>query len=280
MILLGAAQAQQTAAQNAQQTPPPQASPVPATGTPKVPAAKTGQGAKPATPAVLTLKTQKDKASYAIGMNMGKNLAAHLHQDSVEINQAILLRGVKDALAGNKPLLTDDEAKTVLTQLSTEVRARQQEKMKVEQEKMKLAAAGNKKEGADFLEANKSKDGVVSLPSGLQYKILTEGTGPKPAATDTVACNYRGTLINGTEFDSSYKRGQPLTIGANRVIKGWSEALQLMPVGSKWQLFIPSDLGYGDAGQPPTIGPGATLIFEVELLSIQGKDKPAEAQPK
>jgi FKBP-type peptidyl-prolyl cis-trans isomerase len=168
--------------------------------------------------------------------------------------------------------LTDDEAKAALTQLQADVRNKQLEKMRV-------ASEGNKKEGADFLAANKSKEGVITLPSGLQYKILTEGTGPKPSATDTVVCNYQGTLINGTEFDSSYKRGQPLSIQVNGVIKGWTEALQLMPVGSKWQLFIPSELGYGDRGSGSTIGPGATLIFEVELLSIQGKGK-SEVTPK
>ena len=212
-------------------------------------------------------------------MNVGKGLAANLRQQSVEVDQAILLRGLKDALAGGKLLLTDDEAKAVLTQLQTEVRTRQQEKMKVEQEKMKAAAEENKKEGAEFLAANKTKDGVVALASGLQYKILTEGTGPKPAATDTVSCNYRGTLVDGKEFDSSYKRGQPLSIQVNGVIKGWTEALQLMPVGSKWQLFIPSDLGYGDRGSGPVIGPSATLIFEVELLSIQAKDKTQPPPP-
>ena len=127
--------------------------------------------------------------------------------------------------------------------------------------------------------ANKSKEGVVALPSGLQYKILEQGTGPKPTATDTVVCNYRGTLIDNTEFDSSFKRGQPATFGVSQVIKGWTEALQLMPVGSKWQLFIPSDLAYGDRGAGAQIGPNATLIFEVELLSIQAKDQPKE-QPK
>jgi FKBP-type peptidyl-prolyl cis-trans isomerase len=137
----------------------------------------------------------------------------------------------------------------------------------------------NKKESVEFLAANKAKDGVVTLPSGLQYKILTAGTGPKPTASDTVVCNYRGTLISGTEFDSSYKRGQPASFPVNGVIKGWTEALQLMPVGSKWQLFVPSDLGYGDRGAGADIGPGATLIFEVELLSIQSKDKP-EGAPK
>lgn len=199
-------------------------------------------------------------------MNVGKGLGANLKQQSVEVNQAILIRGLRDSLAGNKTLLTDEEMKAALTQLQTEVRARQMEKQK-------LAADAGKKEGAEFLEANKTKEGVVTLPSGLQYKILTEGTGPKPIATDSVTCNYRGTLLNGTEFDSSYKHGQPATFQITRVIKGWTEALQLMPVGSKWQLFVPSDLGYGDPGEPRAgIGPGAVIIFEVELLSIQPKD--------
>jgi FKBP-type peptidyl-prolyl cis-trans isomerase len=137
---------------------------------------------------------------------------------------------------------------------------------------MKQAGETNKKEGQEFLIANKTKEGVVTLPSGLQYKILTEGTGPKPTAAESVSCNYRGTLINGKEFDSSYKRGQPATFPVNGVIKGWTEALQLMPVGSKWQLFIPSELAYGERGAGADIGPGSTLIFEVELLSIQPKD--------
>jgi FKBP-type peptidyl-prolyl cis-trans isomerase len=278
IMLMGNAQAQQTPAANAQQAPAKAAS-APAAGAQKTPAAKTGPAAKPRTQPVLTLKTQKDKASYAVGLNVGRNLGAQLHQQSVELDQAILLRGVKDALAGGKTLLTDDEVKAVLTQLQTEARTRQQEKMKAEQEKMKVAAEGNKKEGEEFLAANKTKEGVVTLPSGLQYKILTEGTGPKPAAADTVSCNYRGTLLNGTEFDSSYKRGQPASFPVTGVIKGWTEALQLMPVGSKWQLFIPAELGYGDRGAGADIGPGATLIFEVELLSIQSKEK-SEATPK
>ncbi len=149
----------------------------------------------------------------------------------------------------------------------------QNEVRKQQQEKMQEAGAANKTEGEAFLAANKSKDGVVTLPSGLQYKILTAGTGPKPTASDSVVCNYRGTLINGTEFDSSYKRGQPATFGVGQVIKGWTEALQLMPVGSKWQLFIPSSLAYGERGAGAEIGPNATLIFEVELLSIQDKTK-------
>jgi FKBP-type peptidyl-prolyl cis-trans isomerase FklB len=280
IMLVGNAQAQQTPAANSPQVPAAKAAPAPAAGGQKAPSAKTGPAARPRTQPVLTLKTQKDKASYAVGLNVGRNLGAQLHQQAVELDQAILLRGMKDALAGGKTLLTDDEVKAALGQLQADVRTRQQEKMKVEQEKMEVAAKENKKEGNEFLEANKTKEGVVTLPSGLQYKILTEGTGPKPAATDSVSCNYRGTLLNGTEFDSSYKRGQPLSIQVNGVIKGWTEALQLMPVGSKWQLFIPSDLAYGDRGADPRsgIGPGATLIFEVELLSIQDKAK-AEVAP-
>jgi len=278
-MLAGNTHAQQTPAANTQQVPAAKTAPAPAAGAQKAPSAKAGSAAKPRTQTPFALKTQKDKTSYAVGMNVGKGLAANLRQQSVEVDQAILLRGLKDALAGGKMLLTEDEARAVLTQLQTEVRTRQQEKMKVEQEKMKAAAEENKKEGTEFLVANKTKEGVVALPSGLQYKILTEGAGPKPAATDTIVCNYRGTLISGSEFDSSYKRGQPLSIQVNGVIKGWTEALQLMPVGSKWQLFIPSDLGYGDRGSGPNIGPGATLIFEIELLSIQAKDKP-EVTPK
>jgi len=268
MMLIGNAQAQQTPAVNTQQAQAAKAAPAAAGGTQKTPAAKTGQAAKPRTQSVLTLKTQKDKVSYALGMNLGTNL----HKQSVEVDPAIVLRGMKDALAGGKMLQTEDEARAALTQLQTEVRNKQQEKMKV-------AGEANRKEGVEFLAANKSKEGVVTLPSGLQYKILTEGTGPKPAASDTVVCNYRGTLISGAEFDSSYKRGQPASFPVTGVIKGWTEALQIMPVGSKWQLFVPAELGYGDRGAGADIGPGATLIFEVELLSIQDKAK-TEVTPK
>ncbi len=268
MMLLGNALAQQTPAANPQQPPAAKAQAASPAGAQKAPAAKTGPATKPRTQSVLTLKTQKDKLSYALGMNLGSNL----HKETVEVDPAIVLRGLKDGLASGKTLLTEDEARTTLTQLQTEVRSKQQEKMKV-------AGEMNKKEGVEFLAANKTKEGVVILPSGLQYKILTAGTGPKPTASDTVVCNYRGTLISGGEFDSSYKRGQPASFPVNGVIKGWTEALQLMPVGSKWQLFVPAELGYGDRGASADIGPGATLIFEVELLSIQGKDKP-EGAPK
>src|SRR5262249_48515331 len=141
-------------------------------------------------------------------------------------------------------------------------------------------AAEDQKAGEAFLAANKSKPGVVTLPSGLEYKIVKEGTGPKPKATDTVSCNYRGTLVNGTEFDSSYKRNEPAEFPVGRVIKGWTEALQLMPVGSKWELYIPANLAYGEHGPPGSgIGPNETLIFEVELLGIKPSTPPPDSVP-
>jgi FKBP-type peptidyl-prolyl cis-trans isomerase FklB len=252
LLLLGNAHAQQTPAATTPTTPAAQA--------PKGPAAKTGQPAKPRTVVPLTLKTEKDKFSYALGMNLGSGL----HKQSVDVDPAIFLRGLKDGLAAGKTLLTEQEAQATLVQMQNDLR-------KKAQEKMQQVAVSNKQTGDAFLASNKAQDGVVTLPSGLQYKILKEGTGPKPAATDSVVCNYRGTLLDGTEFDSSYKRGQPATFQVNGVIKGWTEALQLMPVGSKWQLVIPSDLAYGDRGAGQQIGPNSTLIFEVELLSIQPK---------
>ena len=205
------------------------------------------------------LKTNKEKASYALGMNVGSSL----HRQSVDIDPDLFAQGLKDALSGKKPLISEDEGRAALMQLQNEIRTQQAQKMKEEGD-------SNKKAGDAYLAANKAKPGVVTLPSGLQYKILKEGTGPKPTATDTVECNYTGTLINGTEFDSSAKHGGPAKFPVNGVIKGWTEALQLMPVGSKWQLFIPSDLAYGERGTPDgSIGPNSTLVFEVELVSIE-----------
>jgi FKBP-type peptidyl-prolyl cis-trans isomerase len=261
-MLLGNALAQQTPAAA---TPP--ASPAPASSAKaQTPAAKPHSATAAKTAAPLVLKTQKEKFSYAVGMKTGQKMSESFTKQSVPFDPAIMARGVKDGLTGGKTLLTDQEAQTVLDAMRAEMNKQQQAKMQA-------ASAGNKKEGEAFLAANKGKEGVIELASGLQYKILKEGTGPKPAATDSVVCNYQGTLINGTEFDSSYKRGQPATFPVNGVIKGWTEALQLMPVGSKWQLFIPSDLAYGDRGAGADIGPGATLIFEVELLSIEDKSK-------
>jgi FKBP-type peptidyl-prolyl cis-trans isomerase len=248
IVLLGGAAAQQTPAKPSQST---------ATTTHR----NTTAAATKPKPLVLT--TEKDKQSYAIGLNVGKSL----HRDDIDVDPKIVLQGLKDAMADGKVLLTDDQIKTVMTDLQNQVRQKQEEKRQA-------MAESNKKDGAAFLAANATKPGVVTLPSGLQYKVLTAGTGAKPAATDSVVCNYRGTLLDNTEFDSSYKRGQPATFPVTGVIKGWTEALQLMPVGSKWQLFIPADLAYGERAQGPG-GPNATLVFEVELLSIQPKTPPA-----
>jgi FKBP-type peptidyl-prolyl cis-trans isomerase FklB len=258
MLLPGNAPAQTTPAT----TPP--ASSTPAATAPassaktQTPAAKAHSATAAKSPAPLTLKTEKDKFSYALGMTNGKRLAESLRKSSVPFDPAILARGLKDGISGGKTLLTDQEAQAVVDGVRNNL--------------IKTQQAASRKEGDDFLAANKGKEGVVSLPSGLQYKILKAGTGPKPTATDSVRCDYRGTLINGTEFDSSYKRGQPATFAVTGVIKGWTEALQLMPVGSKWQLFVPSDLAYGERGNQG-IAPNSTLIFEVELLAIEAPDK-------
>src|SRR5271157_1040866 len=272
MMLAGDGYAQQTPAANtpAATTPAAPAATTPkAATTAKAPVKKTGTAAKSAAAPAFT--TRKEKFSYALGMNIGSNLGNTLKNQSVEVDWNLVSQGLKDSTGGGKTRLTEEEEKAVLTEVQNEVRKQQQEKMQE-------AGAANKTEGEAFLAANKSKDGVVTLPSGLQYKILTAGTGPKPTASDSVVCNYRGTLINGTEFDSSYKRGQPATFGVGQVIKGWTEALQLMPVGSKWQLFIPSSLAYGERGAGAEIGPDATLIFEVELLSIEDKSKDKTAE--
>jgi FKBP-type peptidyl-prolyl cis-trans isomerase len=254
MMLLGYAPAQTPAAQP---TPPASGSASAAPAKAQTSTAKKAPlTAKSAS--TLTLKTQKEKASYALGMKIGGDLRRQSVNTAVD--PAITARGLRDALAGSKALLTEDEEKAALTQLQSEIRTKQEAKAKE-------ASAPNRKDGDAFLAANKGKEGVVTLPDGLEYKILTAGTGPKPTASDTVTVNYKGTLIDGTEFDSSYKRGQPATFPVGGVIKGWTEALQLMPVGSKWQLFIPTDLAYGDSGRPG-IPPGATLVFEVELISI------------
>lgn len=214
----------------------------------------------------LELKTQKDKVSYAIGLDVGNGLK----KNDVDVDADVLARAVRDVLAGNKPLMTEDEVKTSIMELQKELQAKQQERAKVQSEK-------NKKDGEAYLAQNKTKAGVKTLPSGLQYKVITEGKGKSPKATDTVTVQYAGTLVDGTEFDSSYKRGQPATFPVNGVIKGWTEALQLMKEGAKWQLVIPPDLAYGANGTPGgPIGPNAVLIFEVELVSIKAQEDKTE----
>jgi len=215
------------------------------------------------------LKDQKEKISYIIGLDIGKNFK----RQAIDIDPDILNRGLKDGLSGNEPLLTEQEIREVTTSFEKELRARQEDLRKKLGEK-------NKVEGEKFLAENKKKEGVQTLPSGLQYKVIKAGTGRKPQLTDTVTTHYRGTLIDGTEFDSSYRRGKPASFPVNGVIRGWTEALQLMEVGSKWTLFIPSHLAYGERGAGTRIGPNATLIFEVELISIQEKPQKQERQEK
>jgi FKBP-type peptidyl-prolyl cis-trans isomerase FklB len=208
--------------------------------------------------APVTLKTEEDSVSYAIGLSA----ANFFKQQNVKnINTSLVSRAIQDVFKHEAPLLNEQQANAVIMSCMN--------KSQAEKEVENAAAAeGNKKLGAAFLDENKTKPGIVSLASGLQYQVLTAGTGPKPAATDKVRCHYEGSLLDGTIFDSSVKRGQPLEITVNGVIAGWTEALQLMPVGSKWRLFIPSNLAYGDRQAGQEIKPGSTLIFEVELLEI------------
>lgn len=210
-------------------------------------------------PAAVTggLKSTRQQASYGLGITIGRQLKGQLIDPDLEP----LIQGLKDGLAGRKSQLTDEQVQHALKSLQQEVMAKQQEAIKAETEK-------NKKAGADYLAANGKKEGVKSLPSGLQYKVIKEGTGATPKAADTVTIHYRGTLIDGTEFDSSHKSGQPLTYPVSKFIKGWTEALQLMKVGSKWQLAIPAELAYGESGSPPVIPPNATLLFDIELLGV------------
>src|SRR6201997_173671 len=210
------------------------------------------------------LKNQKDKVSYSIGMQIGFNLG----RQKVDINPDILAAGIKDALA-NKPQLTPDQVKDVMAQFEKDM-----------EQKQKELGEKNKADGAKFLDENKKKPGVKTTASGLQYKVEKEGTGAQPKATDMVTVNYRGTLIDGTEFDSSYKRGQPATFPLNGVIKGWTEGLQLMKQGSKYQFFVPSNLAYGERSVGPDIAANATLIFEVELLDVKPPPTPAPQASK
>jgi FKBP-type peptidyl-prolyl cis-trans isomerase FklB len=204
------------------------------------------------------LKDLKDKVSYGVGLSVGSNFK----KQGQELNPDALLAGVKDALSGKTPALTENELKETMEAWSKQM-----------EDKQKVVGEKNAADATKFLAENKKKDGVKTTASGLQYKVMKEGAGAQAKETDTVTVNYRGTLINGTEFDSSYKRGQPATFPVNGVIKGWTEALQLMKPGSKYQLFIPADLAYGARAVGPDITPNSALIFEVELLEV----KPAAA---
>jgi FKBP-type peptidyl-prolyl cis-trans isomerase FklB len=209
--------------------------------------------AKPTEP-----KDLKDRVSYSIGLKIGKDFKAQ----EVELNPEMLLSGVRHGLADAKPLLTDEQIQQTMEEFQKDMIARQQSR----QEKL---ATDNLAGGKKFLEENSKKAGVVTLPSGLQYKIVEEGSGKQPSAEDTVKVHYRGTLVDGTEFDSSYARNTPATFQVSQVIPGWTEALQLMKAGSKWQIVLPPELAYGEQGAGPAIGPNAVLVFDVELLEVQ-----------
>ena len=206
------------------------------------------------------LKDLKDKASYSIGLNIGFNLK----RQNVELNQDAFLAGMKDALNNRKPALSEQEVRETMMAFEKDIQGKQQE-----------SAKKNQADADKFLTENKSREGVKATASGLQYKVLKEGAGAQPKASDTVTVNYRGTLLDGTEFDSSYKRGQPATFPVGGVIKGWTEALQMMKVGSKYQLFVPPNLAYGEQARG-SIPPNALLTFEVELMDVKS---PAGASP-
>jgi len=206
------------------------------------------------------LENQKDKASYAIGFDLGKNLKKY----SEDISLEKMIQGIRDGISGQKSALTEEETRKTLTEF-------QQNLIKKELERRKEVAIKNKVEEEKFLAENAKKEGVVTTASGLQYKVIREGNGPKPTLEDTVKVHYRGTFINGKEFDSSYKRGEPVTFELKNMIPGWIEALQMMKAGSKWQIFIPSSLAYGEQGAGDIIEPNSLLIFEVELLEVVKK---------
>jgi FKBP-type peptidyl-prolyl cis-trans isomerase len=205
----------------------------------------------------MELKDQKDKESYSLGYQFGQSLK----RQGLAVNLEVYTAGIRDALSGAKPLLSQEEVNKTVAEIQSRV-------MTARQKELQEMADKNLSEGKAFLETNRKKEGVKTLPSGLQYKVLAEGKGMTPKATDEVTVNYRGTLIDGTEFDSSYNRSKPLTVKVNAVIRGWTEALQMMKEGSKWQLFIPADLAYGERGVS-RIPPNSTLIFEVELISVK-----------
>ncbi len=216
-------------------------------------------------PPPSAFKDDKDKISYSLGVDIGRTL----QKFQLDLNESALSQGIADVL-GNKPMaMTDQELQETLQAFQQKMMQKQQEAMAKKQDEMKGVAEKNKADGKKFLEENAKKAGVKTTASGLQYKVIKEGSGDKPKDSDVVETNYRGTTIDGKEFDSSAKHGASATFPVNGVIKGWSEALKLMPVGAKWQLYVPSDLAYGDEGYGDDIAPGSTLVFDVELLSIK-----------
>lgn len=218
-------------------------------------------------------KNDKEKLSYGIGMFEASNLKGQIKSADIEVDPEVVLKAFKDAFSGT-PVITEAQEREIINELRAELQAKRAEKQKKMTEERQALAEKNKKDGEAFLAANKTKAGVQSFPSGLQYQVVKEGTGETPKAGDTVTANYRGTLIDGTEFDAS-KPGEPIPFPVTGVIPGWTEALDHMKVGAKWKLFIPSNLAYGERGRPPKIGPNSTLIFDIELVSV--KAAPASA---
>ncbi|HAK96840.1 MAG TPA: hypothetical protein DCM87_18080 [Planctomycetes bacterium] len=234
---------------------------VPADGTP-------AETAAPALPPEFA--TEAARVSYALGLDMGGYLKRMEGELEIKMDLDMFLRAIKDAIGGATPALTPEQLTEVKTAAEAKMRAKREKERAEQEEQRKVQGEKNKKEGELFLSENGKKEGVQATASGLQYQVLTQGTGAKPAVTDRVKVHYRGTLLDGTEFDSSYSRNKPAEFALNGVIKGWTEGLQLMPAGSKYKFFIPAALAYGERGSGQRIGPNATLVFEVELLEILG----------
>ena len=238
------------------------------------PAAAAPAPAAPETPVPAAPKSDKEKMSYSVGASWGLQLKSI----NLDLDMESMFQGMRDAMSGHKLALSEEEIRAALEKMQADVKQKQQERMKEIAARMKELGEKNKVEGPKFLEENKKKEGVVTLPSGLQYKVLKEGDGNKPGPTDTVTAHYRGMFLDGTEFDSSDKSGKlEVALDNPTIIPGMTDALKMMKVGSKWMVFIPPDLAYQERGRPPIIGPNAVLIFEVELLGI--KEKPKEAPP-
>ncbi|HUA66660.1 MAG TPA: FKBP-type peptidyl-prolyl cis-trans isomerase [Alphaproteobacteria bacterium] len=272
LILIALAGAALFTGCNNQQTPPASGATNSTSGS-AAPSATTATPAESASTSTNVLSTEKDRESYAIGMSMGMGLKNNLTRAGLDMDLDLILRGIKDSESGGPTLLTEDQMKTTFTQIQ---RTAMMNRQKIQSQE----AQKNQAEGEAFLAHNKTLPGVVTLTNGLQYKVITDGTGAIPGPNDMVTVDYRGTHVDGKEFDSSYRRGRPLecNVGGG-IIRGWTEALERMKVGSKWEVYIPPNLAYGPMGYRDAIGPNETLIFEMELLGVKSRPAPPQAQP-